>query len=81
MALSVYETVEGRAMMLNAAMRQADMGRLLQHNEFIEMMLERWPHWVHYRGRGSPRHCPPDTFGFIGKPSLTACDWMVPGTY
>lgn len=80
MAQSVIETESGRAMMINAAMRQADWGRLLYHNELISMMLERWPHFVHYRGRGKPHHCPPDTFGFVGKPSLTACDWIVPGT-
>jgi len=80
MALSVAETDAGRAMLINAAMQQADTGHLLRHDQFFALMFERWPHYVHYRGRGKPVHCPPDTFGFIGKPSLTACDWIVPGT-
>ncbi len=80
MALALAETEAGRAMLLNAAMRQASMGRFLSHGEFFEMMFEPWPHYVHYRGRGRPVHCPPDTFGFIGKPGPTHCDWMVPGT-
>jgi hypothetical protein len=65
-------------MLLNAALQQTDVMRLLSHNELLSLMFERWPHWVHYRGRGKPVHCPPDTFGFIGKPGLTDCDWMIP---
>lgn len=80
MALALVETEAGRAMLINAAMRQADMGRLLDHGEFFRMMLEPWPHWVHYRAPRKPSHCPPDTFGFIGKYRLTDCDWIVPGT-
>lgn len=80
MALCAADTPAGRAMLLNAAMTQADIGRLLDHSEFFSLMFERWPHYVHYRGRHKPVHCPPDTFGFIGKPGPSHCDWIVPGT-
>lgn len=80
MAQAVAETEMGRALLLNAAMLQADWGRLLGHNEIFSLIFERWPHYVHYRGRGKPIHCPPDTFGFIGKPGPSHCDWIVPGT-
>lgn len=80
MALPVAETENGRALMLNAAMMQADMGRKLFHNEFFKLMYEPWPHYVHYRGRGKPCYCPPDTFGFIGRDGPSHCDWIVPGT-
>lgn len=79
MALSVLDTVPGRAMLVNAAMRQADLGRILAPSEIFDMMMERWPHWVHYKGR-RPVYCPPDTFGFIGRPACNHCDWMVPGS-
>lgn len=81
MALALAETEAGRAMLLNAAMQQADIGRLLNHSEFFSLMFEPWPHWVHYRGRGAPTYCPPDTFGFFAKSGLTHSDWMVPGTW
>lgn len=81
MALSVLDTEAGRAMLLNAAMRQADMGRQLYTTELFEMMQERWPHWVHYRGNGSPVYCPPDTFGFMGVDGPSHCDWMIPGSH
>lgn len=80
MANAVMDTEEGRAMAINAAMKQADIGRLLSGREFWTLLSERWPHYVHYRGRGKPQHCPPDTFGFIGKPGPSHCDWIVPGT-
>lgn len=80
MAIPVIETEAGRAMLLNAAMKQADIGRLLSASEFFSMMQEPWPHWVHYRG-GKPNYCPPDSFGFIGKDGPSHCDWMVPGTH
>lgn len=79
MALAVAETESGRAMLLNAAMRQADLGRHLMHSEFLKLMMEPWPHYVHYRGR-KPNYCPPDTFGFLGQDGPSHCDWIVPGT-
>lgn len=85
MALSVAETESGRAMMINLAMAQADAGEVFRVSErrFFSLMLERWPHYAHYRvrhGRGTPHHCPPDTFGFIGSYGPSDCDWIVPGT-
>lgn len=79
MALPVIETEAGRAMLLNAAMKQADLGRHLHTREFFDMMLEPWPSWVHYKGT-KPIYCPADTFGFIGPDGPSHCDWMVPGT-
>jgi hypothetical protein len=79
MALPLIETESGRALLLNAAMTQADLGRVLQPTEFLAMMSEPWPHFVHYRGR-SANYCAPDAFGFLGKYGPSACDWMVPGT-
>lgn len=84
MAQAVLETESGRAMLLNATMRQADIGRLLDNSEFLALLSEPWPHYVHYRarhGRGSPHHCAPDKFGFMGKYGPSDCDWIVPGTY
>ena len=79
MADCVAETLVGRAMLLNAAMQQADLGRMLGGHKLFQLMPERWSHYVHYRGRGKPTYCPPDTFGFIGKPGPSSCDWIVPG--
>jgi hypothetical protein len=50
------------------------------NREFDLMMFERWPHHVHYRGRGTPYYCPPDKFGFFKPTSPSHCDWIVPGT-
>jgi len=80
MALCAADTEAGRAVLINAVMQQADMGRLLDGREFFALMTERWPHYVHYRGKGKPNYCPPDTFGFLGKPGPSDCDWIVPGT-
>ena len=81
MALALAETEAGRALLINAAMNQADLGRHLLHNEFFAMMFEPWPHWIHYRAPRKPHHCSPESFGFIGKHGATDCDWMVPGTW
>lgn len=84
MALAVIGTESGRAMLLNAAMKQANLNRLLGYSEWLSiwlsMMIEPWPHWVHYRG-GRANYCPPDTFGFMGEGGPSDCDWMVPGTH
>lgn len=77
MALSVAETKEGRALLLNAVMRQ---NHALTRDELWGMLFERWPHYVHYRGRGTAVHCPPTEYGMLGKHALTSCDWIVPGT-
>ena len=80
MALALIETEAGRALLINVAFRQADLGRLLTPTEFLGMMTEPWPHYVHYRG-GAPVYCAPDRFGFIGRDAPSNCDWMVPGTH
>lgn len=82
MAAVLAETEAGRAMLINLVMEQADTGRafLTSERRFLSLITERWPHYVHYRGRGKPVHCPPDTFGFIGKDGPSHCDWIVPGT-
>lgn len=79
MASSVLDTEVGKAMALAAMNQQADLGRLLYAGEPYAMMAERWPHYVHYRGR-KPYYCAPDSFGLGFYRSPTDCDWIVPGT-
>ncbi len=80
MALCAADTPEGRAVLINAAMESADLGYLVSNKRLIDLILERWPHCVHYYGKGKPRYCPPDQFGFWQKRGVTDCDWIVPGT-
>ncbi len=80
MAVCAANTEAGRAALINAAMMSADLGMLIDSNMFVSLMLERWPHYVHYHGRGKPHYCPPDQYGFMQKRGVTDCDWIVPGT-
>lgn len=51
-------------------------------SSILEMLREqdRWPHYVHYRGKGAPVHCAPDRFFFVSDSGPSDCDWIVPGT-
>ena len=79
MATMLAETEAGRAMLLNAAMTQAAIGRHLFATELYAIMFERWPHYVYYV-KGRPQHFAPDTFPLIEAKGPSDCVWMIPGT-